>query len=453
MYKRAAYSLLLDWKSREGRTAMLVEGARRVGKTTLAREFARNEYEASLYIDFSAVSREIRRLFEEQVYDVPAFLNQLQIMTGTRLQERNSLVIFDEVQSFPPARQAIKHLVADGRFDYLETGSLISIRRNVSGILVPSEEERIDLNPLNFEEWLWATDGSGLLAEVIRDAAASRSALPDAIHKTAMRSFREYLLVGGMPQAVEAFGSEKDFFAADEVKRQILGVYRDDMFKFGGSDTAKVAAIFDQIPGQLSRHEKRFMFSSIGASARYREYADAVFWLGDSKIANICRKSSDPSVGFGLSAMENDFKCYLADTGLLVTDVFSDRNATENPTYRTILSEQLSINEGMLVENYVAQQIRAIGDKLFYYSHREQGSAADTMEVDFLIVRGFDDAAFKPRVSPVEVKSTNRYSTKSLDKFKAKYGKRVGTEYVLHPRQLHVEGDRVYLPLYMAHTL
>lgn len=432
---------------------MLLEGVRRVGKTTLAQEFARREYSSSLYLDFSVARPEIRSLFEEQLHSIPPFLNQLQVLTGTRLEPRKSLVIFDEVQAFPRAREAIKHLVADGRFDYLETGSLISLRRNVQNILIPSEERRMDLNPLDFEEWLWATDGSGLLADVIVESFRSKTPLPDALHKLAMRSFREYLLVGGMPQSIEAYGTEKDFFAADQAKRQILDVYRSDMFKFGGNDAARVAAIFDQIPGQLSRHEKRFVLSSLGSEARYREYAEAVFWLGDSHIANICRKASDPSVGFGLSSMENDFKCYLADTGLLVTSVFSDRDVTKNPVYAAILSEQLGINEGMLAENYVAQQLKASGNKLFYYSSYSKGDSTQTMEIDFLVVREFDNAAFKPRVSPIEVKSTSRYSTKSLDKFKDKFQKRVGTQYVLHPRQLKVEGERVYLPLYMAHLV
>ena len=448
MFARKAYDTLLEWKKRDGATAMLIEGARRVGKTTLSLDFARREYESYLYIDFSLPQPDVRRLFAEEIANVPALLNQLQIITGTRLHERSSLVIFDEVQGYPEARQAIKHLVADGRFDYLETGSLISIRRNVRNILIPSEEEHMDLNPLSFEEWLWATDGSGLLADAIADAARTRNPLPDAIHRMAMRSFREYLLVGGMPQAVDAFGDQKDFFAADEAKRQILEVYRADMFKYGGADSAKVAAMFDAIPGQLARHEKRFVLATLGPSARYREYADAVFWLGDSRIANVCRKASDPSVGFGLSAVENDFKCYLADTGLLVTEAFADRDVTQNPTYKAILSEQLSINEGMLVENYVAQQIRASGDKLYYYSQYGEADSSQTMEIDFLLVREFDNAAFKPRVSPVEVKSTSRYGTRSLDKFKAKFGKRVGTQYVLHPRQMSVEGERVRMPLY-----
>ncbi len=453
MFTRKAYGKLLDWKKKGGKTAMLIEGARRVGKTTISQEFARREYESHLYIDFSLPQPDVRRLFAEQIANVPAFLNQLQIITGTRLRERESLIVFDEVQGFPEARQAIKHLVADGRFDYLETGSLISIRRNVRNILIPSEEEHMDLNPMSFEEWLWATDASGLLADAIAEAARTRNPLPDPIHRLAMRSFREYLLVGGMPQAVEAFGAEKDFFAADEVKRQILEVYRADMFKYGGTDSAKVAAMFDAIPGQLARHEKRFVLASLGSNARYRDYADAVFWLGDSRIANVCRKASDPSVGFGLSAMENDFKCYMADTGLLVTEAFADRDVTQNPTYKAILSEQLSINEGMLVENYVAQQIRASGDKLYYYSQYGGKDSTQTMEIDFLLVREFDNAAFKPRVSPVEVKSTSRYSTRSLEKFKAKYGKRVGTQYVLHPRQMSVEGERVRMPLYCAHLL
>lgn len=453
MLKRKAYNKLLDWKKRGGRTSLLIEGARRVGKTTLVQEFARNEYATSLYLDFTQISPDIIKLFERLRHDVPAFLNSLQAITGTRLKERDALVIFDEVQNLPIARSFTKHLVADGRFDYITTGSLISIRENVRDILIPSEESRMELFPMDFEEWLWANDRSGMIEPLVHEAYDTRKPLDDTIHRVAMRHFREYFLVGGMPQAVNAFIEEKDFLAADDEKRAILALYREDMRKYGSSDATKAAAIFNEIPGQLSKHEKRFTLASLGERARYREYAGAVFWIGDSRIANIARNSTDPNVGLRLHERANDFKCYLADTGLLMTATFADNAETSSEVYRLVLGGRLGVNEGMLTENYVAQQLRASGHELFYYSRRDDAHRENTMEIDFLLIKGFGDAAFKPRVSPIEVKSTNRYSTRSLDKFRARFGKHVGTEYVLHPRQLVDEGKRLYLPLYMAHLL
>lgn len=455
MFTRDAYSQLLDWKSQGGKTAILIEGARRVGKTTLAETFARTEYATHLVIDFSRVSPDIVALFTSMRHDIDRFLSQLQVLTGTRLIERDAIIVFDEVQRLPIAREFIKHLVADGRYDYLETGSLISIRKNVQDIVIPSEEEKLVLHPLSFSEWLSAMNQEALADEIAQSRYSLTPLLP-SIHTYALRLMREYLLVGGMPQAVLAYRERMDFHDADTAKRNILNLYRDDIKKFGSREGAKTAAIYKEIPAQLSKPKKRFYLASVDDNARYRDYAGALYWLEDSKIANLCKNSTDPNVGLRLHENSDQFKCYMADTGLLVTHTFADRASTSNSLYRSILLDKLEVNEGMIVENYVAQQLRASGHELFYYSRTDRNNSANTMEIDFLVV-GKDELKSgnitKAKISPIEVKSKKRYSTRSLDKFKTKFGKRVGTQYVLHPRSLTTEGDRIYLPLYMAHLL
>ena len=455
MYKRKCYDKLLAWKTREqGATAMLIEGARRVGKSTLAEEFAKKEYESYLLIDFSIAPADVRRAFLDLATDFDSLFLYLQTIYNVRLAPRKSLVIFDEVQRFPKARELVKHLVADGRYDYLETGSLISIKQNVADILIPSEEESLKLEPFDFEEFLWAA-GEEMLAEAIRRAFTRREALPNGLHEKAMRLWREYLLVGGMPQSVAAYLDGKDMEAADREKRRILKLYADDIAKFGGSEASRVFAIFDKIPGQLSKHEKKFTLTALGANARSRTYEGAFFWLGDARLTNICFNCTDPTVGLAMNLDSSSFKCYMADTGLLVSHTFADRATTPNEAYRDILLGRLELNEGMLVENVVAQQLNASGHRLFFYSREGTGEGpAGRMEIDFLIAGEYENAAGRLRVSPIEVKSgKGRYATSSLDKFKAKFGKRVGTEYVLHPKQLRTDGDRLYLPLYMAHLL
>ena len=453
MFKRRAYDNLLRWKHESnGTRALLLEGARRVGKSTLAEEFAEKEYAAHLVIDFSEASDDLKMLFREYRSDVDSFFMYLQAFTGVSLPRRNSLIVFDEVQRFPPAREFVKQLVADGRYDYLETGSLISIRRNVEGIVIPSEETSLRLNPLNFEEFLWAT-GEEQLAVVIRSSFESKSPLPEAIHRKAERLFREYMLVGGMPQAVDAYLSERDFGKVDKVKRDILSLYRGDIEKFGGADALRIRRVFSTLPGQLARHEKKFVLSALDRNARSREYADAFFWLADACVSVTCIGVDDPSVGLAATADEGVFKCYMADTGLLVCQLFADNAETPHELYRDILLGKLEVNEGMFTENVVAQQLAANGHGLYFYSRRDRDNNANTMEIDFLITAGYDDAAGRMRVSPIEVKSTKRYGAKSLEKFKEKFGSRVGMRYILHPKPLQVEGDLARLPLYMAHLL
>lgn len=453
MFKRKIAKALLDWKtSSQGATALLVEGARRIGKSTSVEAFAKEEYESYILVDFSRASKDVIALFEEQRSDLDTFFMLLAAYYRTKLHHRRSLIIFDEVQRYPIAREMIKHLVADGRYDYIETGSLVSIRKNIADIVIPSEERRLPMEPLDFEEFLWAI-GEEPLSEAIRAAFASLKPLPDALHKRAARLWREYLLVGGMPQAVKAYVNTRDFGEADKIKRDILSLYSDDIGKFANGDAGRVRSIFASVPGQLSKHEKKFTLSAASENARSREYDSAFFWLEDARMVNICRNSTDPSVGLGLSEDHDSLKCYLGDTGLLVSQAFADRATTPDEVYRSILFDKLSLNEGMLVENAVAQQLKASGRKLFFFSRYEKGNPAKTMEIDFLVVREYEDAAMRPRVSPVEVKSTKRYGTSSLDKFRAAYGTRLGLEYVLHPRQIAVEGRRIHLPLYMAHLL
>ena len=453
MFRRRAYDKLLQWKREsQGARAVLIEGARRVGKSTLVEEFARHEYAASLVIDFSTVSDEVKGLFVQYRDDIDSFFMYLQAYMGVSLPRRESVVVFDEVQRFPPAREFVKQLVADGRYDYIETGSLISIRLNVKDIVIPSEERAVRLNPLDFEEFLWASGEEGLAA-VIRASYDALKPLPEALHRKAERLFREYVLVGGMPQAVEAYLAERDFGEVDKVKRDILALYRNDIEKFGASDATRIKRVFSTLSGQLARHDRKFRLSSLDKSARSREYADAFFWLSDACISCTCYGVDDPAVGLSSTMDEGSFKCYMADTGLLVAQLFADNDQTPHEVYRDILLGKLETNEGMFAENAVAQQFVASGRQLFFYSRRDDAARENTMEVDFLISKGYDNAAGRMRVSPVEVKSTKRYGTRSLEKFKAKFGGRVGTQYVLHPKPMSDEGDLVRLPLYKAHLL
>lgn len=453
MLRRKLYDDLLKWKRQEIReNALLIEGARRVGKSTLVEHFAQQEYRSYILIDFSHPEDGVIDAFESQRNHLDAFFMYLSLSYGVTLYERESLIIFDEVQLYPKAREFIKQLVADGRYDYIETGSLISIRRNIEGILIPSEERSIQLEPLDFEEFLCAL-GENQLASAIAMSYKSLNPLPAPFHQRAMRLFREYMLVGGMPRAVQRYVDTHDLQAVDEIKRDILSLYRKDIARYARGYEAHVVSLFDALPSLLSAHEKRFKPGAVVNGARTDDFTNSIFWLSDARIVNTCYNSTDPHVGLGLYEDRPTLKCYMADTGLLVSHAFADSRVTENSLYRDILLGKLEINEGMLVENVVAQQLKAKGHRLYFYSRTSREDASARMEIDFLIVAGFCDAAFRARISPIEVKSTSRYRTVSLNKFKDKFGSRVGTEFVLHPKELRVDGNRVYLPLYMAHCL
>ena len=452
MFRRKAYDKLVEWKrSSGGHTAMLIEGARRVGKSTIAEEFARNEYNSYALVDFTKVGDEFRRTLLDTRGDLDSFFLYLSAMLGVTLTERKSLVIFDEVQLFPPAREFIKHLVADGRYDFIETGSLISLNENVKGILIPSEEESMKMGPLDFEEFLWAM-GEEALAQMITNSFASGSPLPDSLHRKASRLWREYVLVGGMPQSVTAYAPNRDMAAADRAKRMVLKIYREDIEKYGGTAAKRIRAVFDAIPGQLSKHEKRLVYTQVENGSRSRDFMTAFSWMREAATVNLCTLAEDPSIGLALSADDATVKCYMADTGLLSTMAFSASGSALPEVYRQVLLGADGVNEGMLAENAVAQQLTASGHDLYFYS-KCSSIREERMEIDFLIIRPYPDAAMKPRVSPVEVKSGKRYSTVSLDKFHAKFTQRAGEEYVLHPRQMSQDGIRRFLPLYMSFCL
>lgn len=443
MLRRKLYRKLLDWKRQSaGSTALFIEGARRVGKSYLVELFGRTEYRSMLLIDFSQAPREIRDIFENETYDLDLLFAKLSAFYGIALHPRESLVIFDEVQLCSSARQLIKHLVADGRYDYIETGSLITLRVNTEGILIPSEEERICLYPLDFEEFLWAL-GDDQSMGFARACFENETPLGQAVHRKLLNVFRQYLLVGGMPKVVSDYVESKDFHQADRTKRTILSLYREDVAKFAGKEAGRVRAIFDQIPAQLSQHDKKFVLASLEKSARSRSYEDAFMWLAEAMVINPCYKALDPSVGLALNADHARLKCYLNDTGLLVSQVFEENEESDEDLYRALLFDKLGINEGMFIENAVAQMLVASGHDLYFYANDDRSCAENRMEVDFLVRRG-------KTVSPIEVKSSTSRRHSSLDKFKRKFGKRVGQSYVACPKDIERVGDVLYLPFYMV---
>jgi predicted AAA+ superfamily ATPase len=443
--KRKIYTNLLKWKASKGKTALLIAGARRVGKSYIAELFAKNEYRSYILIDFSKVSAELKDIFINEQVDLDLFFAKLALVYSTKLYNRESLIIFDEVQLFPPARQYIKHLVADGRYDFLETGSLISIKSNVKDILIPSEEEEIVMHPLDFEEFCWARDDS-LTIPMLRELFEQRKPVGQAAHRKLMNDYRTYMLIGGMPQSVLEFIATKDFEAADRAKRLILTLYRNDIAKFGAKLMSKVSSVYEEIPSQLATKKKKYKLSAISKSARLREYEDAFYWLADAKMINTCFNACDPNVGLKMSSDQTTLKCYMADTGMLVTQSLEDSSFVDNEIYRSILLNKLSINQGMFVENIVAQTLIASGHKLYFYSCSDKDNPKNTMEVDFLLTSG-------KKVCPIEVKSGDYKAHRSLDKFKDKFGTRVGTRYVIHTKDLRTENDIIYLPLYMAEFL
>lgn len=455
--KRKIYGKLLDWKqNRRGEVALLIEGARRIGKSYIVEEFARNEYESYLLIDFSKVSPTVMTFFDIYLDDLDTLFLNLEVYFRRKLaprasddSEARSLVVFDEVQFCPRARAAIKHLVADRRFDYIETGSLISIKKNVKDIMLPSEEHAIDMYPMDFEEFLWAM-GDEMLMPFVHKRFEQMKPMGD-FHRRAMDYFRQYMIVGGMPQAVAKYVETRDFKLVDEIKRDILALYRNDINKYADNQETKVAAIFDELPGQLQRHERKFRLSALGNAARMRDYTDAFFWLSDAKIVNCCYNSTEPSIGLRLNEERTTLKCYMLDTGLLISHAFDERGIVGEELYRKLMFGKLEVNAGMLVENIVAQMLRAAGHKLFFFSKYSNSDAADRMEIDFLIAK--QRATSRHNISPIEVKSGCSYTTNSLKKCIAKYGNQLSTPYVLHDKDVSEKDGIVYLPLYMTPLL
>lgn len=444
--KRKIYQNLCEWKkSANGTKALMIEGARRIGKSTVVEEFGKKEYKSYILIDFNKASKKVKNLFNE-LTNLDVFFQSLSLEYNTRLYKRESLIIFDEIQKFPKARETIKYLVADGRYDYLETGSLISIRENVESITIPSEERKIRMYPLSFEEFADYFD-EGILLEYIVECFEKREPLERSMHNKAMRLFKEYILVGGMPQAVLAYkNGGRDFAEADTEKRDILALYRDDIKKAARRYNSKVSAIFENIPAYLSTHEKKIVLSEIDSGATFDKYDEPLFWLDDSMICNLCYKCNDPNVGFALNKNESAVKCYLGDTGLLVSLAFSENELAENNLYKQIMDGKLSINQGMIYENAIAQMITEKGKKLYFYTRYNENKHRNDIEIDFMLS---NDSKTKFRIMPIEVKSAKNYSTVSLNEFCKVYHQRISESYVVHPKNLSVVDGIIKIPPYM----
>lgn len=451
VFKRKIYKKLVEWKEQsQGDRALLVEGARRIGKSTIVEEFAKKEYKSYLFIDFAQAADTVLEYFRENKNNLNELFMLLSLEYGVKLYERESLVVFDEVQRFPAARELIKYLVADGRYDYIETGSLISIKENVQGIVIPSEERKLKMYPMDFEEFCWAF-GEEMLADYIRQCFTERRPLADGLHKKAMLLFKQYLLVGGMPQSVNAYlEGNYDFEAADRVKRDILKLYRDDILKITERYRSKVLSIFDQLPGFLSKHEKRVKLSAVSGGSTIAQYAETFFWLGNSMICNECFLTSDPNVGLSLNEDRTYVKCYMGDTGLLVSHAFDENKLSDGQLYKQIIQDRLSINQGMLYENSIAQMLTANGHKLYFYTHYSREKHRNDIEIDFILS---NNSKLKYKMFPIEVKSSKRYTATSLDKFREKYGQRIGGCYLIHPKPLREEADKICIPPYMTMCL
>ena len=423
----------------------MIEGARRIGKSTVAEEFGKKEYKSYILIDFNKASKKVKDLFDD-LTELDIFFQSLSLEYNTRLYKRESLIIFDEIQKFPKARESVKYLVADGRYDFLETGSLISIKENVESITIPSEERKIRMYPLDFEEFA-SFLGEDLLLAYIAECWKKKEPLERSMHNKALRLFKEYLLVGGMPQAVLAYKHEgRDFAAADIEKRDILNLYRDDIKKAAGRYNSKVSAIFENIPAYLSTHEKKIVLNEIDAGGTFDKYDEPLFWLDDSMICSLCYKCNDPNIGFALNKNESAVKCYLGDTGLLVSLAFSENELSENNLYKQIMDGKLSINQGMIYENAIAQMITAKGKKLFFYTRYSKEKHRNDIEIDFMLS---NDSKLNLKIIPVEVKSAKNYSTTSLDTFYNLYRQRISMSFVIHPKNLVVTEKVIKLPPYM----
>jgi hypothetical protein len=449
--KRSIYQKMLDWKRESnGTTALLIDGARRVGKSYIVKQFAEREYEHHLIIDFNLVGQQIKDLFNDYLYDLDTFFTYLSGYTNVELEPRKSVIIFDEVQQFPRARAAIKYLVADGRYDYIETGSLMSIKKNVEGIVIPSEEEHLKMYPMDFFEFVEAM-GNTTLIPIIEQAFRENKPMGQVMHRKAMDYFRQYLIVGGMPQAVKTYIDTLSFAKVDKVKRTIIELYRSDISKFAVGYDTKVKSIFDELPSQLQKHEKRFKLSALSEGARSRDYDTAFFWLEDAMIVNMCYRSTEPSIGLNLNREASSLKCYFADTGLLLSLAFNENEIVSDGLYEKIMLDKLEINSGMIIENIVAQMLRASGHKLYFYSNASQTDRDSRMEIDFLLAKS--RITQKHNITPIEVKSSSRYTLTSLNKCIKKYGNYLNTPYVIHPADLKTDAGIVFLPLYMCPLL
>lgn len=439
VFKRKIYDELLSWKQNQcDRYAVLVKGARRVGKSTIVEEFARNEFRSYILIDFAHTSEEIKALFDD-TYHLDFFFLQLQQMTHTRLYEHESVIIFDEVQLLPKARQAIKYLVADGRYKYIETGSLLTIRKNIKDILIPSEELKISMYPMDFEEFLWAI-GDEVTADTIRALLQAKRPAGNSMHRSLMRLFRLYMLVGGMPQAVDTYIQKNNLQLVDETKRRIIELYEDDFFKIDESGLA--SEIYDSIPASLTSNASRYMYSNAKNDIRGTQIQKILPDLLSSYTVNIAYHSSDPGAGMSLSKNLDRYKLFTSDTGLFVTLVFKDKKYTENVIYNKLLSDKIEANLGYIYENIISQMLTAKGNQLFYYTMKSETSN-HLYEIDFLLPSG-------DKICPIEVKSGNYRNHRSLDVFCDKYSQRIKDKYVVHTKDYKWENGINYIPVYMV---
>lgn len=442
MFRRKIYDKLLEWKTEsDGRTALLIEGARRVGKSTVVEEFAKNEYESYILIDFSRASKAVKELFED-ISDLDYLFLQLQLQYKVDLHERRSLIIFDEVQQCPLARQAIKALVADHRYDYVETGSLISIKRNVKDILIPSEERKISMYPMDHEEFLWAV-GDLTTIPLLKKVFDSGKPVGVQIHRKLMRDFRLYMLVGGMPQAVNEYIETNNFRKVDQIKRDILNLYEDDFKKI--DPTGKLSSLFDAIPAQLNKNASRYQVSSVLNGERAENILESIAELKDSKTVLVSYHANDPNAGMSNNKDLGKFKLFLSDTGLFTTLMFKDRDFTENIIYEKLLNDKLSANLGYLYKNAVAQILTANGDALFYHTFMNE-STRRNYEIDFILAR-------KNKVCPIEVKSSGYKTHASLDAFSRKFSDRILDKYLIYTKDFAKDEDIFCLPTYLVQFL
>ncbi len=442
MFRRKIYEKLLEWKkTSNGKTALLVEGARRIGKSTVVEAFGKNEYKTYILIDFSIASTTVKRLFED-MSDLDYFFLQLQLQYKTDLYERDSLIILDEIQLCPLARQAVKALVKDYRYDYIETGSLISIRKNVKDILIPSEERKLNMYPMDYEEFMWAT-GDQTTNALLRKCFESGKALGDSAHRKILRDFRLYMLVGGMPQAVNEYIETNNFRRVDEVKRDILNLYKEDFMKI--DSTGKTSLLFDAIPAELNKNASRYQVSSVIEGVRADSVLELIAQMKESRTVLVAYHANDPNAGLSSNMDLGKFKIFMCDTGLFVTQMFRDREFTENVIYDKLLNDKLSGNLGYLYENIVAQTLAANGHGLYYHTIMNPVSRHN-YEIDFLL-------AEKNKICPVEVKSSNYKAHKSLDVFTDKFSGRIMQRYLIYTKDYTKDADIECLPVYMTQFL
>ena len=446
VFRRKAYAKLLQWKElAAGTSAVLLEGARRIGKSTIVEEFAKNEYDDYMILDFARENRDVQNLFIDDMDDLDSFFRNLFLLKGRDLKGKNCVLIFDEVQLFPKARQAIKYLVADGRYDYIETGSLISIRKNIQNILIPSEEYRIKMYPMDFEEYLWAL-GDTVTFEAIKSAYEKRKPLGDSVHRKIMKKFRTYMVIGGMPQAVSAFVEGKTFAQIDFIKRNILSLYEEDLAKYDRDNREKASVVFRTSPEQLENKNSHFKFSVIDKNARYQNYVDAVSFISESMMGNECINVTKPEVALELFADRSNFKLYMGDTGLLVTQIMKSRDETDEDLYKALIIDNLSINQGMIIENMVAQMLRASGHELYFHEYLytpEDSVREKKYEIDFMTVK-------KKKICPIEVKSSGYMSHKSFDYLTKKYQLKMQDRYIIYTKDLKYKDEIMYIPIYMT---